>query len=638
MCGIAGFLHVGSFERGKAGACALAMANALIHRGPDDGGVWVDPEAGVALSHRRLAILELSPAGHQPMISSCGRYALVFNGEIYNHLEIRSALGAVAWRGHSDTETLLEGIAFWGVEATLRRCSGMFAFAIWDRQRRTLTLARDRMGEKPLYLGWHKDNLLFASELKALEAHPEFSGEVDRSALTALLKYNCIPAPLSIYKGIAKLPPGTVVTVSADDRSITPLPYWSMHEVVGEARVNGFLGEVDRAIVELESVLVAAISRQMVADVPVGAFLSGGIDSSLVVALMRLATKSPVKTFSIGFEEAGFDESAYARAVASHLRTEHTELYVTARSAQELIPELPGVYDEPFADSSQIPTILVSRLARSEVKVALSGDGGDELFGGYNRYVRGPGVLRTMSRLPLSLRRMAGAGFRAIPAGLLNLIGNASGRAEFADKCRKLSDCAAASDILDMYRILRTQWRDSDNVVLDATPWQDPRITGASAIEGSSERLLMYLDAISYLPDDILAKVDRAAMSCGLETRVPFLDPTVVGFSWTLPTSFLITNGVSKWILRQVLYRHVPPHLVNRPKSGFAVPVGSWLRGPLREWAHDLLEESRLRDEGFFNAPVVRQRWKEHLSGQRDWQHHLWSVLMFQAWRVARGA
>ncbi|MDP2830253.1 MAG: asparagine synthase (glutamine-hydrolyzing) [Sulfuricellaceae bacterium] len=647
MCGITGFLN--QTEVDQSSVIANRMADAIAHRGPDDAGIWVDAAAGIGLAHRRLSILDLSPAGHQPMISACGRYVIVFNGEIYNHLALRAALVTQVWRGHSDTETLLAAIAAWGIEAALTQCVGMFAFALWDRHERSLTLARDRLGEKPLYYGWVNGTFLFASELKALRIWPGFAADIDRDALALYMRHNYVPAPWSIYRGIWKLPPGTFLRVNAGDRALgrgEPLPYWSARAVAEAGLAHPFAGDEREAALELERMLSQAIAGQRLADVPLGAFLSGGIDSSVVVALMQAQSRRPVKTFTIGFHESGYNEAPHARAVAAHLGTDHTELYVTSRQAMDVIPLLPTLYDEPFADSSQIPTFLVSQLARRHVAVSLSGDGGDELFGGYNRYFWAMQLWRRLSRMPLPLRRGLACALVALPPVAWNHLFRMAGpllpgrlrHANPGDKLHKLATLFAARQPEAIYQRLVSHWDDPAGVVLGAgepaTVVTDP--ARWLACDDFAQRM-MYLDLVSYLPDDILVKVDRAAMGVSLETRVPLLDHRLVEFAWRLPLDMKIREGQGKWLLRQVLYRHVPKHLIERPKMGFGVPIDVWLRGPLRDWAEALLDESRLRREGYFDPVPIRNKWAEHLSGRRNWAYHLWDVLMFQAWLEAQG-
>ncbi|TBR76531.1 MAG: asparagine synthase (glutamine-hydrolyzing) [Burkholderiaceae bacterium] len=644
MCGFAGFFGGTSGGGQTDEALLAAMADRLLHRGPDDGGVWCDAQARVGFGHRRLSIVDLSPAGHQPMASGSGRYVMAFNGEIYNHLDLREQLGGLAWRGHSDTETLLAGFDAWGIQGAIERCIGMFAFAVWDRANGTLTLVRDRLGEKPLYYGWqgtgNQRTFLFGSELKALRAHPAFAAQVDRGALSLLLRHAYVPAPYSIYQGIAKLEPGCLLTVSVAQPEPRIHAYWSAVSVARAATASPFAGSPDEAVAELERLARDAVARQMMADVPLGAFLSGGVDSSTVVALMQVQSSRPVKTFTIGFSEDGYNEAVHAKAVARHLGTEHTELYVTPAQAMAVIPRLPALYDEPFADSSQIPTYLVSQLARQHVKVSLSGDAGDELFAGYNRYQITASLWRKVARLPAPLRSAAARGITALsPAAWDRLSGwipGAAKHATFGDKLHKGAGVLASSSVDELYLGLVSQLRDPAAWVING---QEPptNLTGLRpALDGlSGVERMMALDAISYLPDDILCKVDRAAMGVSLESRVPFLDHRVFEFAWRLPLEYKLRDGQTKWPLRQVLYRHVPRELIERPKMGFGIPLHDWLRGPLRSWAEDLLEESRLRREGFFNPEPVRQMWAEHLGGGRNWAHRLWSVLMFQAWLEA---
>lgn len=650
MCGLTGFLGgAGSFDVSSSEALLRRMGDAIARRGPDDSGIWYDRDRHIGLSHRRLAIVDLSAAGHQPMSSPQGRFVLVFNGEIYNHQDIRHELNrigaGVAWRGHSDTETLVAGFDAWGVESTLQRANGMFAMACWDRQTNVLLLARDRLGEKPLYYGWRGQGtsraFLFGSELKALRAHPAFKGEIDRGALSLLLRHNAIPAPYCIYKEVWKLQPGTLLSVSMAQPEPLLKPYWSGANVAVEGVGNRFVGTREQAVDELEILLKDAIRKQMMADVPLGAFLSGGVDSSTVVALMQAQSSRPVKTFTIGFEEADYNEATQARAVAQHLRTDHTELYVSAEQAMAVIPKLPSFYDEPFADSSQIPTYLVSQLARQQVTVSLSGDAGDELFCGYNRYQVTAKLWRKLERMPLSLRRLAATALtRVSPSGWTRMAGAVDGLlpasmkfSNAGEKIHKGAGVLASASAEDLYRGLVSHWEDPASVVVDGL--EPPTLLTGDLFSmsglGNVERM-MVLDMLTYLPDDILTKVDRAAMAVSLESRVPFLDHRVVEFAWRLPLEFKLHEGQTKWALRQVLYRHVPKALIERPKMGFGVPIDSWLRGPLKPWADALLDESRLKREGYFHPAPIRQKWQEHLSGARNWQHQLWDVLMFQTW------
>jgi asparagine synthase (glutamine-hydrolysing) len=645
MCGLAGGLSPADFV--TLNAALPTMTAALVRRGPDDGGRWVDPEAGVALGHRRLAILDLSPAGQQPMASASGRWVIAFNGEIYNHPDLRGAMEAdghaPAWRGHSDTETLLAGFEVWGIAETVRRCIGMFAFAVWDRAQRELTLARDRLGEKPLYYGWQgagdRACFLFGSELEALKRHPAFAAPIDRGALALYMRHGYVPAPYSIHAGIHKLEPGKLLRVSARQREPRLERYWSLEQVAAAGQADPFAGSDAEAMDALESLLFKSIGRQMLSDVPLGAFLSGGIDSSTVVALMQAQSTVPVRTFSIGFHEAGYNEAEHAKAVATHLGTVHTELYVRPEQALEVIPLLPSIYSEPFADSSQIPMHLVSTLARRDVTVALSGDAGDELFGGYKRYLLANRLWGGLSRIPAPLRRLVATGMRAPSVDAWNLVlrplkGLLPGEVRLAnmgDKIHKAAGILDTSTQEQLYLGLVSHW--PNGVVLGAGPHPtalDGVMPALAALDGIQR--MMAVDAVTYLPDDILTKVDRAAMAVSLETRVPFLDHAVVEFAWRLPLEMKRRKGQGKWLLRQVLHRHVPPALLARPKMGFSVPIDAWLRGPLRHWAEALLDEATLRQQGLLNPEPIRARWCEHLSGKRNWQHHLWDVLMFQAW------
>lgn len=646
MCGLTGFWQQNVGPAGLAHV-AGAMAERIAHRGPDDSGVWTDQSAGLALAHRRLSIVDLSAAGHQPMLSANGRYVLAYNGEIYNHLDLREELedlgAAPQWRGHSDTETLLACIEAWGLETTLKRSVGMFAFALWDRKARTLALARDRAGEKPLYYGWQGDAFLFGSELKALRAHPAFNASVDRGALALLLRHNYIPAPYSIHQGIFKLPPGTWLQIAPGQRDAQPHAYWSLADVAERGTADPFTGSDAEAVDELARLMGRAVAGQQVADVPLGALLSGGIDSSLITSLMQAQSTRRVRTFTIGFDEKAYDEATHARAVAAHLGTEHTELRLSANDALGLIPQLPSMYDEPFADSSQLPTHLVMKLARQHVTVALSGDAGDEFFGGYNRYFLGPKTWQRIGWMPAPLRHILGGAMTAMPAQTINRLAaplaRGFGIAQPGDKAHKLGRrLRHVESTDDLYVSLVSEWPDANAMVVDGLV--PPNLLDARNewpdLEDPVARM-MALDGMTYLPDDILTKVDRASMAVSLETRAPFLDRDVMEFAWRLPMAMKLRDGKGKWILRQLLDRHVPRALIDRPKMGFGIPLDQWLRGPLRDWASDLLAEDRLRSEGYLDPKPILAAWRSHQRGEVSYGYRLWSVLMFQAWLAQQG-
>lgn len=640
MCGIAGMMFCRDSE---LRSIVSRMVEMIRYRGPDDGGVWCDPSIGLGLGHARLSILDLSPAGRQPMESASGRYVIVFNGEIYNHLELRGQLAGLPWRGHSDTETLLAAFETWGVEKALQAVVGMFALALWDRVERRLVLARDRIGEKPLYYGWSNGTFLFASELKALDAYPGWRPEIDRDALALFMRYAYVPLPYSIYTGIRKLLPGTYTTISlacAASYWPEPIPYWSAAAVAGQARRCDWTDSM--AADELARLLSRAVKGQMVADVPLGALLSGGIDSSTVVAIMQASSSRPVKTFSIGFREDDYNEAPGAKAVAEHLGTDHTELYVSAADALAVIPLLPSMYDEPFGDSSAIPTHLVARLAKQQVTVALSGDGGDELFGGYNRYSWGSSIWRRIARVPAPMRAIAAWALTVPSPEQWDRIGKmlrtelppSLQMATLGEKVHKLASVLDSGSQTELYRRLLSLQRETVSLVIGAQDkpiWADAQAQQLGERDFSEEMMLH--DLVGYLTDDILTKVDRAAMAISLETRMPLLDHRLVEFSWSLPLSMKIrAESRGKWLLRQVLYRYVPEHLVERPKMGFGIPLDSWLRGSLRDWAEALLDESRLKRDGYFRPDAIRAKWQEHLSGRRNRQYWLWNVLMFQVW------
>ncbi len=638
MCGIAGYVGAVSYGSGNIDTIAESMAASLRHRGPDDQGIWIDREAGAALVHRRLSIIDLSAAGHQPMVSANERFVISYNGEVYSFRPIAAELAASGhkFRGHSDTEVILEAFATDGIAATLKRMIGMFAIALWDRRDRTLTLIRDRLGIKPLYWAKFGTLFLFGSELKALRAHPGWTPRIDQSAVAAFMRHNYIPAPHTIYDGVHKLEPGAMLTLPWQGEPQISR-YWDARTVARDGSRDP-LGDDDDALIEqLETLLQDAVGRRMIADVPLGAFLSGGIDSSTVVALMQAARSGKVKTFSIGFDIEGYNEAPQAAAVARHLQTEHTELTVTSREALDVIPHLPDWYDEPFADSSQIPTYLVSAMTRKHVTVALSGDGGDELFAGYNRYQMSQGFWPALSVLPQPLRTGAAAALTAVRpdrwSALLSALPPRLRPPQIGDKVHKIAAALKLGNADAIYRGLVSHWEPSEIM----PQVHEPRsILDDEKLRHEFPEVLarmQFLDLVTYLPDDILTKVDRASMAVGLEARVPLLDHRVVEFSWRLPASAKIRGSTSKWLLRQVLYRHVPPDLVERPKMGFGIPLGDWLRGPLRDWAESLLDERRLRQAGLLDPAMVRRYWQAHISGRRNWQYLLWDALMLEAWR-----
>ncbi|MGH6989437.1 MAG: asparagine synthase (glutamine-hydrolyzing), partial [Stellaceae bacterium] len=639
MCGLTGFLDSGPAPRESRAATVAAMTQTLHHRGPDDGGVWIDDEAGIALGHRRLSIIDLSPLGHQPMVSADGRYVVVFNGEIYNFNALSEQLKQTGetLRGHSDTEVLLEAVALWGVERAIGECEGMFAIAFWDRRERRLTLARDRAGIKPLYWGRMPDGtFLFGSELKALRRHPSWRGEIDRDALALFMRFGYVPAPRSIYRNVFKLEPGALLTVT---RGAAPRleRYWDAAQMATHAMADPVPGAEADAIATLEQLMLRSVANEMISDVPLGAFLSGGIDSSLVTALMQSMSPRPIKTFTIGFHSERFDEATHAAAVAKHLGTEHTELYVSDEAVRAVIPNLPVWYDEPFADASQIPTYLVSRLARDHVTVALSGDGGDELFAGYPWYRWGRRFDRAVGAWPLPLRRGAGRLLSAMPnpvAGAVTRLLPAKERPrDPAQSMKKLGRWLEGAGTGDFHRQIRSIWEQPESLVPGAhefdTGLSDPAL--ARTVPAITERMML-ADMMVYLPDDILTKVDRASMAVGLEVRVPLLNHRIVEYAWRLPLAMKLRGTTTKWAMRQILYRHVPPHLIERPKQGFMVPLDEWLRGPLDEWVGDLLAPATLRRQGFLDPSAVAARLDEHRRGQRDWGYALWTVAMFQSW------
>ncbi len=655
MCGLTGFVD----PRGPGTAQALqligAMADRLDHRGPDSAGEWA--EGAVALGHRRLSILDLSAAGNQPMHSACGRFVLVFNGEIYNHLDLRKDLSSAGderpWQGHSDTETLLAAVVRWGLPGALQRCNGMFALALWDRRDGVLHLARDRMGEKPLYWGWAGGALVFGSELKALRVYPGFDPAICRGALTQYLRFGYVPAPRSIYAAIFKLEPGTILSVNGTPPPVPPAAplragetygtiaismYWSLTATL-EAGAASAISDEAEATRLLETTLSRAVKRQMLADVPLGAFLTGGIDSSAIVALMQAQSSQPIRTFTIGFDDAAFDESFHAAAVARHLGTDHSAVRITAADARAVIPDLPGMYDEPFADSSQIPTHLVCRAAHGQVAVALSGDGADELFGGYNRYLFGPRLWQRLSGLPFGVRRAMGSGIGKLPQAVWRGL-DVSSRMLGGPRVAQIGDALSTSlretrNAYDLYRNLISYWPMPGELVrggaIEPLSVIDEAIPGSFAGD-SVGTAMMVRDMRGYLPDDILCKLDRAAMAVSLETRAPFLDAEIIGLAARFSPSLRFRDGKGKWVLREVLAKYVPTALTDRPKMGFSVPVGEWLRGPLRDWADDLLSPGSLEESGLLEPLPVIRAWDEHRSGRFDWSNRLWAILMLQAW------
>ncbi|MGC2742049.1 MAG: asparagine synthase (glutamine-hydrolyzing) [Candidatus Angelobacter sp.] len=641
MCGIAGFWQTKRQAEIPA-ETLLRMGTALKHRGPDDSGVFYDDSTGLGLAHRRLSILDLSPAGHQPMTSHSGRYLIIFNGEVYNFEEIRRELGTDhAWKGHSDTEVMLEAFERWGLEAAVKRFIGMFAFALWDRRERKLYLVRDRLGIKPLYYGWVKGHFVFASELKAICLYPGFQAQIDRDVLALYMRHNYVPAPHCIYQGISKLNAGCILELTGPQERPQVNQYWSATEVARE----GLRSPVDAPEVEivqqLERKLTEAVKLRMIADVPLGAFLSGGIDSSTVVALMQAQSTRPVKTFTIGFHEDAYNEANHAKNIAAHLGTDHTELYVTPQEALNVVPLLPAMYDEPFADVSQIPTYLVSRLARQNVTVSLSGDGGDELFGGYGRYFLMKRVWNLMRPFPKPLRQAVSRMVASVSPKTIDsmyrlaspLVPRNKRSFPMGDKAHKLAGLLAAESQEHIYMHALTHWDNPSAVVNGAVePETVRRFVQEARWLPSMEEIMMLTDTVHYLPDDILTKVDRASMAVSLEARVPILDHRVVEFAWKLPMHFKIRDGKGKWALRQVLYKYVPAAMIERPKMGFGVPIDSWLRGELREWAEDLLSVESLERHGLFNIEAIRTKWQEHTSGGRNWQYLLWDVLVFQDW------
>ncbi|MDA9866930.1 asparagine synthase (glutamine-hydrolyzing) [Gammaproteobacteria bacterium] len=661
MCGIAGFITINNFTGHEIKTIINNMSSTLSHRGPDNTGYWICESGQVALGHKRLSILDLSTSGHQPMISSSNRFIIVFNGEIYNHLKLRQEIDVYknskninfSWKSSSDTETLLVCFEMWGFEDTINKLVGMFSICLFDKELNTLKLARDRLGEKPLYFGYINNSFVFASELKALKKFPNFTNKINRNALKKYFKYMYIPCPYSIYDDIYKLEPGHIISLNIKDiKNVVDLragikPYWSLKGIIKKNNINPLQKDDEQYLTELENHIQEAIKTQSIADVPLGAFLSGGIDSSLITSLMQKESSIPVQTFTVGFEESSFDESLFAKEVSSHLGTEHHELFVTSKEARDVIPKLPYIYDEPFSDSSQIPTFLVCLAASKKVKVALSGDAGDELFGGYNRYLWAPRLWKKAEWMPYLFRRFVGHSLGSIPAHRIDKLESIlhgfrprnKNVSNLSNKIEKLSKGLKDSrSIDDLYMSLISEWTDPDQIVLsddkanknNAFKFNDPFHDSFTMNNDSLN--MMYLDSLTYLPDDILCKVDRAAMANSLETRVPFLDHRVVEYAWKMPYKMKIRDNRGKWALRQILYKYVPSEIIDRPKTGFAVPLGEWLRGPLREWAEDLIDEHKLKNQGYLNHKSVREIWALHLSGTVDFTAKIWSILMFQSW------
>jgi len=645
MCGIVGFIKGRSFvdDCFNTQTILQKMSAQIAHRGPDSAGLWINNEAQVALGHLRLSILDLTDNGHQPMISHSGRYVIIFNGEIYNHIELRQKI-PLFYKGNSDTETLLAAIEVWGIRGALDQIEGMFAFAVFDNLKKELTLARDRVGEKPLYYGWQGKGLdrvfLFGSELKALRAHPGFEDKLNSNSVHLYLKHSNVPAPYSIYEGVYKLGPGEFAVLSIHKEEIKIEKYWNLIDLISIRDKSRFIGSASDASKILEVIISEAIGRQLMSDVPLGLFLSGGIDSSLVAALAQSRMDKPLNSFAIGFTEDAYNEAHYAKAVAKHLKTNHHEIYITPSDAMSVIPKLSTIYDEPFADSSQIPMIMVSQLARSKVTVALSGDGGDELFGGYNRYRANYGVLKSIKLLPLGLRKMVAKAvhsistekWSAIEREIVDRLPSRFNYSNIAEKMHKVAIFIESNSAIDAYDKLSSNWTDTTKIVNNGIHSSIAFSAQLNNLGLSNAEVMMAMDMLNYLPNDILTKVDRASMSASLEVRAPFLDINVINFAWKLPQALKINGADTKWILRDILRRHVPNHLTDRPKMGFGVPLGGWLRGPLRGWAEDLLSQQKVKSHGLFSEEEIRILWKSHLEGKSGLQNKIWAILMFQAW------
>jgi len=640
MCGITGFIASRNLD---FKSILDTMVLKMNHRGPDSNGIWFNDKLNIGLGHARLSIVDLSETGHQPMMSKSGRYYMVFNGEIYNHLDIRKKLDKFIktnWRGTSDTETILTAIENWGIEKTIENCIGMFSIALFDSKNETLTLIRDRMGEKPLYYGWVNNNFVFASELNPIKSFPLFNNQINRNALALYMQYASIPEPHSIYEDIYKLEAGFKLTIKIKDKSVVKEQYWSTVDKANRNNNTQFKGTAEDAVEQLETLLTDAVGLQMNADVPLGAFLSGGVDSSTIVALMQSKSEKKVNTFSIGFEQKEYNEAEHAKRVANHIGTNHHEAYISSKEVLDIVPELPKIYTEPFSESSQIPTYLVAKLAKQKVTVSLSGDAGDELFCGYSRYQLANKSWNKISNVPQPVRAGAGNVVSAMPYNVLNVLAfpfrnkkNSNGLAINAvDKVLKASKLLKFRDRKEFYH------KGFMTHNLEATDWVLNSEKSKTNFELNNLQLdnyfaeMMATDLITYLPNNNLTKVDRAAMANSLETRVPLLDHRVVEFALSLPMEYKLRNGVDKWVLREVLYKHVPKSLIERPKMGFGVPLASWLRGPLKEWCEELINPKRLNEEGFFNSEIVITKWKEHISGKRNWENQLWDVMVFQSW------
>lgn len=652
MCGIAGFIDIHSqWDTQQLNNIGRQMTSRIAHRGPDDEGVWVESTAGVVLGNRRLAIIDLSADGHQPMHSRNGRFTIVFNGEIYNFPTLRQYLQNQyhhQFTGCSDTEILLELIAHEGLQAAVGKCIGMFAFALWDQLEKTLSLVRDRLGEKPLYYGWANGHFMFGSELKTMTIHPNWVGKIDHNAVALYLRYRYIPTPYSIYQGVYKLQPGSYITLHQPTLKENQLPdvqpYWSLEKVAQNGQDHPFVGTPAEALDELEKRLTESVCSQMIADVPLGAFLSGGIDSSTIVALMQANSSSPIKTFTIGFDDKDYNEATYALAVAKHLQTDHTELYVDKKALLDVIPLLPLMYDEPFADSSQIPTFLVSQLAKQRVTVSLSGDGGDELFGGYNRYKLAIDAWSKLNKIPSMGRPLLAKALRKIPVSILNFMSrplqketDTYGRSGLTyQQIQRLSQYIDIEHFEGFYQQFLSLWKNPDQLVIHGHEYQTLLHQTSAKDFQDLNHFMMFIDTLLYLPDDILVKVDRASMWNSLESRIPLLDYRVVEFAWSLPLELKVRKNQSKWLLRQLLYKYVPKHLIERPKVGFAIPLDTWLRTELRDWAGDLLNSKQIKSQGFLNHMIIQDTWNEHVYGQKNMGAYLWAVLIFQSWVLER--